>query len=78
LYATTVLPQAEGAVTASFAAYRVGDVNFMTLLDNQMVVNRYRQEAISLEAAQGKAIAEIEMLLGRSLFDPSTSSRSDR
>jgi outer membrane protein, heavy metal efflux system len=78
LYATTVLPQAEGAITASFAAYRVGDVNFMTLLDNQMVVNRYRQEAISLEAAQGKAIAEIEMLLGRSLFDPSTSSRSDR
>jgi outer membrane protein, heavy metal efflux system len=78
LYATTVLPQAEGAVTASFAAYRVGDVNFMTVLDNQMVVNRYRQEAISLEAAQGKAIAEIEMLLGRSLFDPSTSSRSDR
>jgi outer membrane protein TolC len=71
LYTTTILPQTEGTVTASFAAYRVGDVNLMTLLDNQMTVNRYRQESIALEAAQGKAIAEIEMLLGRELFDPS-------
>jgi len=69
LYETTVLPQSEGAVTASFAAYRVGEVNLMTLLDNQMSVNRYRQEVIALEAEQGKAIAEIEMLLGRELFD---------
>lgn len=71
LYRTTVLPQAEGAVTASFSAYRVGDVNLMTLLDNQMTVNRYRQQVIELEAEQGKAIAEIEMLLGRELFDAS-------
>ena len=69
LYHTTILPQAEGSVTASFAAYRVGEVNLMTLLDNQMSVNRYRQEVIALEAEQGKAIAEIEMLLGRELGD---------
>jgi len=70
LYTTTVLPQAKATVTASFAAYRVGDVNLMTLLDNQMTVNRYRQELISLDAEQGKAVAEMEMLLGRELFDP--------
>lgn len=75
LYKTTVLPQAEGAVTASFSAYRVGSVNLMTLLDNQMTVNRYRQESITLEAAQGKAIAEMEMLLGRELFDPARNAR---
>lgn len=78
LYTTTVLPQAEGTVTASFAAYRAGDINFMTLLDNQMVLNRYRQESITLAAAQGKTIAEIEMLLGRELFDPSATLRTDR
>jgi outer membrane protein TolC len=72
LYRTTVLPQAEATVTASFAAYRVGDVNLMTLLDNQMTVNRYRQELIKLDAEQGKAIAEMEMLLGRELFAPDT------
>ena len=70
LYRTTILPQAQATVTASFAAYRVGDVNLMTLLDNQMTVNRYRQELLVLDAEQGKAIAEMEMLLGRVLFDP--------
>ena len=78
LYRTTVLPQAEATVTSSFAAYRVGDVNLMTLLDNQMTVNRYRQELITLDAEQGKAIAEIEMLLGRTLFDPGPSTRTQR
>ena len=76
LYTTTVLPQADATVTASFAAYRVGDVNLMTLLDNRMTVNRYRQELIALDAERGKAIAEMEMLLGRELFDPSAGLRN--
>ena len=78
LYATTVIPQAEGAVTASFTAYRLGSVDFMTLLDNQMSVNGYGQQLVSLYAEQGKAIAEIEMLLGRQLFDPSPAARTVR
>jgi outer membrane protein TolC len=78
LYRTTILPQAEASVTASFSAYRVGSVNLMTLLDNQMTVNRYRQELVTLEASQGKAIAEIEMLLGRELFDPTQTARTVR
>jgi outer membrane protein, heavy metal efflux system len=78
LYRTTVLPQAEATVTAYFAAYRVGGVNLMTLLDNQMAVNRYKQELITLDAEQGKAIAEIELLLGRPLFDPDERTRADR
>lgn len=69
LYRTTVLPQAEATVTSTLAAYRVGRVNFMTLLDARMTVNRYRQELYALEADQGKAWAELEMLLGRTLFD---------
>lgn len=69
LYQSTVLPQAEAAVTSSLASYRVGAVNLMTLLDNQMTVNRYRQELFVLEAQQGKALAELEMLIGRELFD---------
>jgi cobalt-zinc-cadmium efflux system outer membrane protein len=69
LYQTTVLPQAEATVTASFTAYRLGTIELMALLDHQMTVNRYRQELVSLEADQGKAISEIEMLLGRELFD---------
>ena len=69
LYRTTVIPQAEATVTSALAAYRVGSVDFMTLLDNRMTVNEYRQELFALEAEQGKAWADLEMLMGRELFD---------
>ncbi len=73
LYRSTVLPQARATVTASLAAYRVGRINLMTVLDDQMTVNRYEQELAVLEAAEGMALAELEMLLGRELFDPHSS-----
>jgi hypothetical protein len=41
-----------------------------------MTVNRYRQELITLGAEQGKAVAEMEMLLGRQLFDPERSTET--
>jgi outer membrane protein TolC len=69
LYRTTVLPQAEASVASALSAYRVGSVDFMTLLDNRMSVNQYRQELSALDADQGKAWAELEMLIGRVLFD---------
>lgn len=70
LYRTTVLPQAQATVASALAAYRVGSVDFMTLLDDRMTVNKYQQELYALEADQGKAWAELEMLAGRELFDP--------
>jgi outer membrane protein TolC len=69
LYRSTILPQAGASVTSSFAAYRVGEVNFMTLLDNQMTVNKYSQELFALEADEGKTLAELEMLIGHAIFD---------
>lgn len=74
LYRTTILPQAGAAVTASLAAYRVGRVNLMTLIDNQVTVNRYAQELAALEAAEGMTLADLEMLLGRELYDPNSGS----
>jgi outer membrane protein TolC len=72
LYRTTVLPQAEAAVSSAVAAYRVGRVDFMTVLDDRMTVNRYRMELIALQAEEGKAWAELEMLTGRELIDART------
>ncbi|HEU4564714.1 MAG TPA: TolC family protein [Gemmatimonadaceae bacterium] len=69
LYRTTVIPQAEATVQSSLAAYRVGSVDFMTLLDNRMAVNEYQQQLLALEAEEGKAWAELEMLVGRELLD---------
>jgi len=75
LYRNTVLPQAEATVSSALSAYRAGTVDFMTLLDDRMIVNKYRQELFALDAEQGKAWAELEMLLGRELFDPNAVSR---
>ena len=68
-YRGTVLPQAYAAVASALAAYRVGNVDFMTLLDNQMTVNEFRQALHALDADEGKAWAELEMLTGRALLD---------
>ena len=70
LYQGTILPQAHTTVASALAAYQVGGVDFMTLLDDQMTVNRYRQDLFALEAQRGQALAELEMLLSRPLFDP--------
>ena len=69
LYRTTVLPQAEATVSSALSAYRVGGVDFMTLLDDRMTVNKYRQELNVLDADEGKAWAELEMLVGAALID---------
>jgi outer membrane protein TolC len=70
LYRKTILPQAHTTVTSALAAYRVGGVDFMTLLEDQMTLNQYRQDFFTLEAQRGQALAELEMLLGRALFNP--------
>lgn len=70
LYDGTILPQTRTTVSAALASYRVGGVDFMTLLDNQMTVNRYRQDLFALHAQRGQALAELEMLIGRPLFNP--------
>jgi outer membrane protein TolC len=67
LYRTEVLPQAEATVTSALMSYRVGKVDFMTLVDAQMAANEYRQELIGLLADYGRAIAELEMTIGREL-----------
>jgi cobalt-zinc-cadmium efflux system outer membrane protein len=70
LYTRTVLPQAEASVIAALSAYRVGRVDFMNVLDNRMTVNRYLQELVTLRMEEGQAWTELEMLVGRELFDP--------
>ena len=64
LYATAILPQARASVEAALAAYRVGRVNYMSVVENQMTVNRYETESVRLAAAYHKAVAEIEALVG--------------
>jgi len=69
LYTTSIVPQARAAVESSLSAYRVGEVDFMTLVQNELTVNRYEIERVRLTAAYHAAVAEIEALIGGPLED---------
>ncbi len=70
LYESGILPQAEAAVAASLAGYRVGQVTFMQLIDNQMTVNQYDIERYRLMADYHQAAGALEALAGRPLEAP--------
>ncbi len=67
LYRQEVLPQAEANVESALSSYRVGTVDFLTLVDAQMTLNQYEQDLYRLLAEYGTAIAELEMTIGREL-----------
>ena len=64
LYSSSILPQARAAVESSLSAYRVGEVDFTTLVQNELTVNRYEIERVRLTAAYHTAVAEVEALTG--------------
>lgn len=64
LYETSIVPQAMAAVESSLSAYRVGEVDYMTLLSNQMTVNQFEIERVRLAAEYHEAVAEIAALTG--------------
>ena len=66
LYQNDILPQAKLTVEAALAAYRVNRVDFFTLLDNQMTVFNYEIAYATVVANYNKALAEIDLLTGRS------------
>ncbi|MDO8596372.1 MAG: TolC family protein [Sulfuricaulis sp.] len=66
LYQTAILPQARLTVESALAAYRVNRVDFLTLLDSQMTVFSYEISLVTTMASHNKALAEIELLTGRS------------
>jgi outer membrane protein TolC len=67
LYQRTLLPQAGATVASARAAYQVGSVNFMTFLDAFMTVYGYRTEIHRLDALEGQALAELEMVTAHPL-----------
>jgi outer membrane protein TolC len=67
LYATSVLPQARAAVESAMSAYRVGRVEYMTLLGSEMTVNRYQVESVRLAAEYHRAVARVEAIVGAEL-----------
>lgn len=69
LYRNTVLPQAEATAASALASYRVGHVDFMTVLDDRLTVNTYEQDLHQLESDEGNAWARLEALVARTLIN---------
>jgi outer membrane protein TolC len=67
LFRGEVLPQARANVESSLSSYRVGAVDFMTLVDAQMTVNEFEQELYAMLAEYGRSVADLEMTIGREL-----------
>lgn len=67
LYRDEVIPQARANVESAFSSYRVGVVDFMTLVDAQMSVNRYEGELYAFLADYGRTVAALESAVGRTL-----------
>jgi len=67
LYETALLPQARLTADASLSAYRVGRVDFFTLLDSRMTVFNAETGYAASNAAYNKALAELEFLTGAAL-----------
>lgn len=70
LYQTAILPQARLTVESALAAYRVNRVDFLTLLDSQMTVFNYEISLATAMASYNKALAEIDLLIGKSPISP--------
>jgi outer membrane protein TolC len=64
LYRTSIIPQAMAAVESALSAYRVGEVDYMTLLSNQTTVNRFETERVRLAAEYQASVAGVEALTG--------------
>lgn len=64
LYTSAILPQARAAVESALSAYRVGEVDYMTLVESQMTVNRYEIALVRITAQFHQATARIDALLG--------------
>jgi outer membrane protein TolC len=70
LYTGTFAPQAAAAYEASLAAYRVGRVDFLMVLDARMAQLSYERDVHRFEAMYGAAIADIDRLTGRAYVAP--------
>lgn len=67
LHQSTLLPQARAAIISALASYRVGSVDFLTLRQAQLREFELATELAEAIADHNKAVAEIDVLVGRSV-----------
>lgn len=64
LYSTTIVPQSSLSLESAIAAYQVGKVDFLTLLDNLVTLLNYELSYYEQLSNEEKAVAALEPLVG--------------
>ena len=64
MLSTDILPPAIAAVESGLSSYRVGNLDFMAVLESRMLVNQYEIERLRLAAEHQSALAAIDALIG--------------
>jgi len=68
LYQNEIIPQAKASLDSAMAGYEVGNVDFITLLDNQLTLFNYRLSYHQVLTDYQKDLAELEAVVGKRLF----------
>ncbi len=69
LYEQVLVPKAQELVGASETAYAAGTVDFLSLIDAERTLLRFRLECERARANRHQRLAELEMLVGADLSD---------
>lgn len=67
LYQTGVIPQAEQSLESAIISYKVGKVDFLTLLDGRISLFNYERELYESKTEYMMALARLEAAVGKSL-----------
>jgi len=70
LYSEALVPSAKELIGSSEAAYLAGTVDFLSLIEAQRTLLKYRREEERALATQQQKLAELEMLVGTDLAGP--------
>ena len=68
LYQTGIIPQATQSLNSAVAAYEVGNVDFLALIDSQITLCNFETQSSELLADYEKELAELEVVVGKRLF----------
>jgi outer membrane protein TolC len=67
LYKIGIIPQATQSLQASISAYRVGKVEFLSLLDSQLTLFRYEMDYFRVLTDYQRSLARLEAESGLTL-----------
>ena len=67
LYETGIIPQATQSLNSAIAAYEVGTVDFLSLIDNQITLCNFETQRSEILADYEKELADLEVVVGKQI-----------